>query len=82
MNVARNQQLDTLKAEIRQFAEENLVHNLEERDVGGIFLEENWQACAAKGIFGLYVPREYGGSGYDMVTTVGMLEFARLRLSG
>ena len=74
MNVARNQQLETLKAETRQFAEENLVRNLEERDASGIFLEENWQACAARGIFGLYVPREYGGSGYDMVTTVGMLE--------
>ena len=27
-----------------------------------------------KGIFGLFVPKEFGGSGYDMVTTIPMLE--------
>lgn len=69
---------NTLQEEIwdetYRFARDELVQNLVERDKQGIFLEENWQAVAKQGIFGLHMPEAYGGSGYDMVTTVRALE--------
>lgn len=60
--------------EISTFAKDELVHNLVERDRDGIFIEENWQAIAAKGIFGYYHPEKYGGRGQTVVTTVRILE--------
>lgn len=57
-----------------QFAREHLQTDLVERDMAGTFSDENWQACAQNGIFGLYIPECYGGSGYDMVTTIHALE--------
>lgn len=59
---------------MQKFATEQLVRDLEKRDADGTFLEENWQACASKGIFGLYIPEEYGGKGHDMVTSIQLLE--------
>lgn len=38
------------------------------------FSREAWQACADFGVQGLVVPEEYGGSGYDVVTAVMLLE--------
>jgi hypothetical protein len=60
--------------EISHFAAHELVHDLVERDRAGLFLEQNWQAIAKKGIFGLYLPQEYGGSGHSMVTTIRAME--------
>ncbi|MEM7456393.1 MAG: acyl-CoA dehydrogenase family protein [Planctomycetota bacterium] len=74
MNFSRDRRLETLCEEMRQFAEQKLERDLQRRDAEGSFHEENWQACAGKGILGLYVPEEYGGSGYDMVTTIHLLE--------
>lgn len=38
------------------------------------FPEEAWKRCAEFGVQGLLVPQEYGGKGYDALTTVGVLE--------
>ncbi|MCL4251851.1 MAG: acyl-CoA/acyl-ACP dehydrogenase [Anaerolineae bacterium] len=61
--------------EISQFARTEL-HNddLIERDQQYVFVEANWQKCAAKGLFGLAMPAEYGGSGHKLITTVHALE--------
>lgn len=50
------------------------IDDLIERDQLGKFSEDNWQQCARHGLFGLVVPPEYGGSGYDLVTAVHILE--------
>ncbi len=60
--------------DLYDFARTDLQTDLVERDRDEHFSEENWQRCATKGIFGLYVPQAYGGSGYDMVTTIHALE--------
>lgn len=75
MEFGWTEQQQALWDETYQFAEERLrLDDLADRDQRGAFLEENWQACANKGLLGLCMPTAYGGMGYDMVTTVHTLE--------
>ncbi len=61
--------------EVRRFAAEELSDpTLAARDAAGEFWEEGWRRCAARGLCGLPVPVELGGSGADRVTTAGALE--------
>lgn len=63
-----------LKASIVEFARKELNKNLIERDHEGGLSRENWQKCADFGIHGLAVPKEFGGSGFDLLTTIMALE--------
>jgi alkylation response protein AidB-like acyl-CoA dehydrogenase len=63
-----------LKASIVEFARKELNKNLIERDHEGVVSRENWQKCADFGIQGLAVPKEFGGSGFDILTTIMALE--------
>ena len=65
---------EALWDEIKDFAENSLTHNLIQRDREGVFVEENWQVIAKKGILGYYLPSEYGGQDKSMVTTIHALE--------
>ncbi len=56
------------------FAQERLNTKLAERDAAGVFLMEQWHACAEFGVLGWFVPEAYGGSGLDVVTTIRSLE--------
>jgi len=64
----------TLRKSVIQFAKRELNDNLIERDRNSEFPRENWNKCGAFGIIGLPIPREYGGQGADIVTTVCALE--------
>ena len=37
-------------------------------------LDQNWDICARKGLFGLHIPEALGGCGYDTLTTIRALE--------
>jgi alkylation response protein AidB-like acyl-CoA dehydrogenase len=74
MNDIAAEALTQLCDEMTRFAGEELRYDLVERDRHGQFLDDNWQACARKGVLGLYLPRQYGGSGYSISTTVRLLE--------
>lgn len=63
-----------LYAAIRDFAREELNHDLEARDHAGAFPRELWSKCAAFGILGLPVPAAYGGQGQDLLTTTIAME--------
>jgi alkylation response protein AidB-like acyl-CoA dehydrogenase len=63
-----------LKASTVEFARKELNQNLIERDREGGLSRENWQKCADFGIHGLAVPKEFGGSGFDLLTTILALE--------
>lgn len=63
-----------LREQTIDFAREQLQLQLVDRDHMGSFLRPNWNACAEHGILGLFVPEEYGGSGYDIFTTVCVME--------
>jgi alkylation response protein AidB-like acyl-CoA dehydrogenase len=65
------------QAELREAAREfasGLNQGLRERDAAHEFDREGWRKLAEFGIHGLPVPKEYGGMGADILTTVGVLE--------
>ncbi|GAB5491270.1 MAG: acyl-CoA dehydrogenase family protein [Phototrophicaceae bacterium] len=74
MEFGWNDEQESLWTEIYEFAQADIKRDLIERDHKNIFLEENWQAIADKGILGLHLPEAYGGSHRSVVTTVRALE--------
>jgi alkylation response protein AidB-like acyl-CoA dehydrogenase len=64
----------TLRQSVIKFAKSELNENLIERDRNSEFPREGWNKCGAFGIIGLPIPKEYGGGGADIVTTVCALE--------
>jgi alkylation response protein AidB-like acyl-CoA dehydrogenase len=59
----------------KQFALENLQDDESlERDERAEFWREGYNRCARLGIQGLAVPREFGGQGQDLLTTVAAME--------
>ena len=74
MDFALTQEQETLKASVIEFARKELNKDLRLRDKEGRFSREAWQACARFGIQGLPVPKEFGGSGVDIITTVALME--------
>lgn len=51
-----------------------LNEGLPERDANGEFDRDVWRRCAEFGIQGLPVPREYGGTGQSLTTTILAME--------
>lgn len=74
MDFSWTNQQQALWDDVVRFGREELEDNLIDRDRDGVFSEENWQKIAQKGVFGYYIPEQYGGCGYDMVTTIHGLE--------
>ena len=56
------------------FARKELDDDLIARDGKGQFSRELWNKCADFGVHGLPFPREFGGQGLDILTTVLMME--------
>ncbi len=63
-----------LKNDIILFAEKELNEGVIEEDRNNTFPRDKWKKCADWGILGLCFPKEYGGKGYDILTTILMLE--------
>ena len=67
-----------LRDDARDFASHHLGANLAQQDQGSVAEQESWrddwQRCADFGIFGLFTPEDYGGRGFDVLTTVLILE--------
>lgn len=74
MDFAWNEEQLAIRDEIVKFARRELNENLVERDHNDEFSREGWRKCAALGIHGLPIPKEYGGGGSDILTTVCALE--------
>ena len=47
---------------------------LRERDAASEFAADAWQKCADFGVLGWCMPKEYGGAGLDVVSTIRLLE--------
>ena len=56
------------------FAQSVLNTSAKERDRDNKFDPELWQKCADFGVLGWAMPEAYGGSGYDLATSIAMLE--------
>jgi hypothetical protein len=63
-----------LRDEVVKFARQELNRDVIRRDRDEEFPRESWEKCARFGIHGLPFPREYGGSGADIVTTMLAME--------
>jgi alkylation response protein AidB-like acyl-CoA dehydrogenase len=74
MDLSFTEEQLALKASVVDFASKELNRNLREKDKTGEFSRESWKACARFGIQGLPMPKEYGGSGADIITTVLLME--------
>lgn len=62
-----------LRERVIEFGQTEMADDVVRRDADGEFSREAWAACAAFGIQGLPVPREYGGGGVDPLTfTIAM----------
>jgi alkylation response protein AidB-like acyl-CoA dehydrogenase len=63
-----------LMTELRRFCEGVVAPKAEERDQAGHFEDGLIAQLGEMGLFGLYVPTEYGGAGLDVVTYVMAIE--------
>jgi alkylation response protein AidB-like acyl-CoA dehydrogenase len=63
-----------LKRAAAEFGAARLAHGVVVRDREGHFSRELWQACAEFGLQGMLVPSASGGSGYDLLTAIAILE--------
>ena len=57
-----------------EFARRELNESMIERDASQSFSRNGWQKCAAFGVQGMPIPKEYGGRGSDAITTIAMME--------
>ena len=65
---------EVLREEIIRFARKELNENVVERDRDQTFSHQLWLKCGEMGIQGLPVPREYGGSEMDALSSAIALE--------
>lgn len=63
-----------LREKTKAFSEKNLNKDISQKDRNNIFPEEEWKKCADFGVLGWPFKKEYGGGGFDPLTTVLMLE--------
>lgn len=63
-----------LKQKALEFAERELNENLLERNREGEWSWAAWRKCAEYGLLGLPIPKAYGGSETDILTTILILE--------
>ncbi|NNL99146.1 MAG: acyl-CoA dehydrogenase [Gammaproteobacteria bacterium] len=74
MDFSLSDEQQARKQQAIDFARAELNDNLLEREQAGLFSREDWNKCAEYGILGLPVPREYGGTGSDILTSILVLE--------
>jgi alkylation response protein AidB-like acyl-CoA dehydrogenase len=70
MDFSFSSQQEQLRETIIRFARQELNSDLIERDRAGGFDRGLWDQCAALGLCGLPFPEEYGGGGYDFLSSV------------
>src|SRR6266550_50908 len=64
----------TLQSAAIEFARKELNNNMIERDAQQSFSRDGWEKCAAFGVQGMPIPKEYGGRGADPITTIALME--------
>jgi alkylation response protein AidB-like acyl-CoA dehydrogenase len=74
MDFSLTEEQRMLRENIIRFARDVLNKDVMERDRDQIFSRELWRKCAEIGIQGLPVPEQYGGSGFDALSSAIGLE--------
>lgn len=64
-----------VKVDTADWAQANLSrHDRVDAEAASLFPIDDWQRCAQRGLFGLFVPAEHGGAGADLATALLTLE--------
>lgn len=58
---------------VRKFAEKEISPGTMERDIAGEFNMEAWKKAGEFGLLGCIIPEEYGGQGYDVITSMAAM---------
>jgi alkylation response protein AidB-like acyl-CoA dehydrogenase len=74
MNFELTPEQQTLQKAAIKFARTELNTDMVARDAQQVFTRDGWQKCASFGVQGMPIPKEYGGSGADPITTIAMME--------
>ncbi len=74
MNFSLSEQQEELKKSTSEFSTKEIAPRAKEVDIKGEFPKDNFKRMAEKGLLGLIFPKEYGGSGLDMVSYCVALE--------
>ena len=74
MDFELSEEQQSLRQSVVEFARRELNDDVVQRDKTAAFSREAWAKCADLGLLGLPVPKEYGGVGADVLTTVIALE--------
>ena len=74
MDFELTSQQQSLQTEAIEFARSELNHDMIQCDSACTFSTDGWKKCAQFGVQGLPIPKEYGGSGADPVTTLAVME--------
>jgi alkylation response protein AidB-like acyl-CoA dehydrogenase len=74
MNFELTPEQQRLQKAAIEFARRELNGNMIERDAQQVFSHDGWKKCAAFGVQGMPIPKEYGGRAADSITTVAMME--------
>lgn len=74
MDFRLSEENQQLREQLRTFCERELAPGAEWRDQNGRFEDGLREKVAALGLFGLYVPAEYGGAGCDIPAYVTAVE--------
>jgi alkylation response protein AidB-like acyl-CoA dehydrogenase len=74
MDFALTEDQEGYRACVVKFARKELNARAAENDAAGTFPFEEWKKAAAEGLTALPVPQEYGGLGYDLVTSAAIMD--------
>jgi alkylation response protein AidB-like acyl-CoA dehydrogenase len=74
MNFELTPEQEALQKAAIEFARRELNSDMIERDAQQVFSHDGWKKCAAFGVQGLPIPKEYGGGNADPITTIAIME--------
>src|SRR6266496_1549355 len=75
MNFEVTPEQQTLQKAAIEFARQELNSNMIERDAQQVFSHDGWKKCAAFGVQGMPIPKEYGGRNADAITSIPLLKY-------
>lgn len=79
MNFELTKQQEQIRQLAREFAEDDLLPGVIERDEAGIFDKEHFRKLGEMGFFGIMAPKVYGGKGLDTLSfTLAIEELSKI----
>jgi len=73
-NPSAREEDSILRESLLKFGRMELMCEMAGMDRNGTFSRESWEKCSGIGLMGLLLPKEYGGSGFDLMSGLIGLE--------